>query len=251
MNYQSTTIKSKWTKTKWLLDSTKTQKYIPKTLPFNRSNLKTMLSDYSTIYFKPTGGSGGFHIIRIKKLGDSYQTQHKTEKKRYSTIDSLYEQLNKRAKNRPYLLQKGIKLATVNGRPFDIRVMVQKTNSGVWKSTGIFLKIGRRGAVATNYNQGGDIAFLQQTLTKAGFSKAQIQKIEEELKKLGESVGNVFSKHGSGFHELGLDVALDKEGVFWILEVNTRPQIYPLKDMKDKSMYKRIISYAKQYGRKK
>ncbi|MDF2671379.1 MAG: hypothetical protein K0R67_3685, partial [Paenibacillus sp.] len=36
-----------------------------------------------------------------------------------------------------------------------------------------------------------------------------------------------------------------------ILEVNTRPQFYPLKDKKDKTLYYRILSYAKQYGRYK
>ncbi|MGO4373811.1 hypothetical protein AB4Z21_24220 [Paenibacillus sp. MCAF20] len=37
----------------------------------------------------------------------------------------------------------------------------------------------------------------------------------------------------------------------WILEVNTKPQFYPLKKLGDKTMYNRIISYAKQYGRTK
>ncbi|WP_160034544.1 YheC/YheD family protein [Paenibacillus sp. An7] len=251
MNYQSTTIKSKWTKTKWLLQSTRIKKYIPKTLPFTYENLKLMLSKYSTVYFKPTGGSGGFHIIRIMKMGDSYQTQHKSVKKRYSTIQELYSYLKKRSNGRDYILQKGIQLATVKGRPFDIRVMVQKTDQDAWKSTGIFVKIGKPDTVATNYNQGGDIGFLPQTLSQAGLNKEQIKRIDDELKKLGESVGYVFNKHSTGFQELGLDVALDKGGNIWILEVNTRPQIYPLKQMKDKSMYYRILSYARQYGRRK
>lgn len=251
MNYQSTTIKSKWTKTKWLLESTKIKKYIPRTLPFTYGNLKFMLSKHSPVYFKPTSGSGGFHIIRITKIGGSYQTQRKTIKKRYSTINELYEYLKKYTKERDYILQKGIQLATVKGRPFDIRVMVQKTDQGAWKSTGIFVKIGKLNSVATNYNQGGDIGFLPQTLSQAGFYKKQINKIDDELKKLGESVGYVFNKHSTGFQELGLDVALDKGGDLWILEVNTRPQFYPLKQMKNKSMYYRILTYAKQYGRRK
>ena len=120
--------------------------------------------------------------------------------------------------------------------------MVQKTDQGLWKSTGIFLKIGRPETVATNYNQGGDIGFSPQTLTKAGFSKAQINRVEEELENLSESLGYVFNKHSTGFQELRLDVALDEYGKIWILEVNTRPQFYPLKQMKDKSMYYRILS---------
>jgi glutathione synthase/RimK-type ligase-like ATP-grasp enzyme len=251
MGYKSTSVKSKWIKTKWLLTNVNVQKYIPKTLRFSRSNLKIMLSQFSTVYFKPTNGTGGFNIIRIKKLGNGYQFQHNSVKKNCSTFDALYQQLMRYAKKQSYLLQKGIKLAAVNGSPFDIRVMVQKSNNGVWNSSALFTKIGKQGKVATNYHQGGQIGYFQNTLAKAGFSKVRIKRKEAELKKLGKSVGSIFDKLSNGFRELGLDVALDDKGNTWILEVNTRPQFYPLKHLNDKKMYRRIISYAKQYGRKK
>ncbi|WP_141505105.1 YheC/YheD family protein [Paenibacillus luteus] len=251
MGYHSTTVKSKWVKTKWLLKKATIRKYVPRTLRFNQSNLSSMLSQYSTVYFKPTGGTGGFNINRIKKLENGYQIQHNAKKSRYATVKLLHGQLKKRTAGQSYLLQKGIQLAAVNGRPFDIRVMVQKSNSGVWKSTAIFTKIGMPGKVATNYHQGGELGYFRQTLSKAGFSQNMIDQKEKELKKLGKSVGQLFDKHSSGFRELGLDIALDKKGKAWILEVNTRPQFYPLKQMKDKGMYRSIMSYAKQYGRKK
>ncbi|MEV5029252.1 YheC/YheD family protein [Paenibacillus sp. LPE1-1-1.1] len=251
MGYRSTSVKSKWVKTKWLLKKANIRKYVPHTLLFNRSNLSSMLSQYSTVFFKPTGGTGGFNINRIKKLEKGYQIQHNAKKNRYATVKALHGQLKKRASGQSYLLQKGIQLAAVKGRPFDIRVMVQKSNGGVWKSTAIFTKIGVSGKVATNYHQGGELGYFRQTLSKAGFSKNTIDRKENELKNLGKSVGQLFDKHSSGFRELGLDVALDKKGNVWILEVNTRPQFYPLKQMKDKSMYRSIMAYAKQYGRKK
>ena len=68
---------------------------------------------------------------------------------------------------------------------------------------------------------------------------------------MGVTVGNKFDQHLKGFRELGLDVAIDTEGIPWILEVNTRPQFYPLKNMKNKKLYNRIVSYSKQYGRTK
>ncbi|UVI31018.1 YheC/YheD family protein [Paenibacillus spongiae] len=251
MSYRSTSVKSKWTKTKWLNKNANLRKYVPQTLPFSRSNLSSMLSQYSTVFFKPTGGSGGFNIVRIKKLANGYQTQHNTVKTRYSTFDALFGQLKQRSRQRPYLLQKGINLAKTKGRPFDIRVMIQKSNAGAWKCTGIFTKIGRPGKVATNYNQGGNVGFLQQTLSGSGYSQGRIEKKRNELINLGLSVGRLFDQHLRGFRELGLDVALDGEGRSWILEVNTRPQFYPLKKFKDKSMYREMLNYGKQYGRKK
>lgn len=250
MKYKSTTIKSKWTKTKWLLKSENIRKYVPQTLLFSRSSLGIMLSKYSTVYFKPTGGTGGFNIVRIKKWNSGYQTQHNAVKTYYATLNRLYEGLRKRTKGNSYLLQKGIKLAKTKGKPFDIRVMVQKTNTKGWKSTALFTKVGRPGKVATNYNQGGSLEYFNKTLAGAGFSKANIKRKEGELKKLGVSVGKLFDQHAKGFRELGLDVAMESGGRAWILEVNTRPQFYPLKNKVDKGLYRHIISYAKQYGRR-
>jgi hypothetical protein len=50
----------------------------------------------------------------------------------------------------------------------------------------------------------------------------------------------MLDRNRKGFRELGLDVAIDKRGRFWILEVNTRPQFYPLKHMWNKQLYQRI-----------
>lgn len=67
MKYKSSTLKSKWIKNSWLLKQPDLRRYVPKTMLFNRKNLATMLSMFSTVFFKPTGGTGGANIIRIKK----------------------------------------------------------------------------------------------------------------------------------------------------------------------------------------
>ena len=249
--YRSSTIVSKWKKTSWLMTQRNLRKHIPRTRLFQRDNLTSMLSDYSTVFFKPTAGSGGANIIRVKKVPRGFQTQLKTVKSHYSTMNALYKKLNRFANKRSYVLQKGIQLARTNGKPFDIRVMVQKTNKGEWRSTGIFTKIGSPGMVATNYNQGGKIGYFNQTVTRSGYSLTEAKRLKTQLKQLGVKVAKNFDRHKRGFRELGLDVALDSRGKLWILEVNTRPQFYPLKNMKDKTMYRRILSYAKAYGRNK
>ncbi|WP_256761140.1 YheC/YheD family protein [Cohnella sp. WQ 127256] len=251
MKYKSSSIKSKWLKTKWLLKQPDLRKYVPTTMQFNRANLQAMLSKNSTTYFKPTGGSGGFNIIRITTESKGYKTKLGAVKSYFSNSDQLYHYLNRFSKKRSYLLQKGIHLATTHGDPFDIRVMVQKTNEGKWVSTALFTKIGKPGKVATNYNQGGKVGFFHPTMSGTKYSTASIQRIEAQLKHLGVSVGKNFDRHINGFRELGLDVALDSRGNAWILEVNTRPQFYPLKKMRDQKLYRKIVSYARQYGRTK
>ncbi|WP_054956315.1 YheC/YheD family protein [Paenibacillus dakarensis] len=251
MSYKSSTIKSKWKKTKWLLEESHLRPYVPATMPFSQGNLASMLSSYSTVFFKPTNGSGGSRIIRIKRQGHGYQMQYNAAKTTYKTQEQLYKELKRFAGKTDFLLQKGITLAKSNGRPFDIRVMIQKTNKGSWASPGLFTKIGKPNKIATNYNQGGSIGYFHKTLAGAGYDNQAIQRMESQLKQLGISVGQSFDRHHKGFKELGLDVALDKHRKPWILEVNTRPQFYPVKNLKDKSLYHRILSYARQYGRTK
>lgn len=159
--------------------------------------------------------------------------------------------MNQFAGTRLFLLQQGISLAKSNGKPFDVRVMVQKTKAGQWKATAIFCKVGKENKVTTNYSQGGTLNYIDPTLKGAGFDSSTREALKSELRQLGLKVAHIFSKKNSGFKELGLDVAIDDEGKLWILEVNTRPQFFPLKNLEDKSLYLKILSYAKQYGRKK
>lgn len=250
MKYRSRTIKSKWVKTKWLRESGNTASYVPDTRLFTRTNLAGMLDRYATVYCKPTSGSGGAGIMRVKKKESGYLLQYGSGQSAHASMNSLYERMEKRINSRSYLLQKGISLAKTKGNPFDIRVMVQKTDGGKWVSTAVFTKVGRPGKVATNYNQGGHIGYFTPTMAGAGFGSERIKSKEAELKRLGRQVGRAFDRHGKGFRELGLDVALEDGGRAWILEVNTSPQFYPLKQMKNKALYRRIVSYAKSYGRK-
>ncbi|MGO4271595.1 YheC/YheD family protein, partial [Paenibacillus sp. TAF58] len=207
MKYRSQSVKSKWIKTKWLVKHRKLKKFIPRTMLFNRKNLDLMLSAFSIIYFKPTGGTGGADIIRIKRKDSGYQTQLKSVKSYYSSRKGLYIKLRRFSKNRPFLLQQGIRLATTKGRPFDVRVMVQKTTKGQWVSSAVFAKIGRPGKVATNYHQGGKLGYFFQTMAGAGYKSASIRRKEAKLERLGCTVGNQFDSYKKGFRELGLDVA--------------------------------------------
>ncbi|MDD9268492.1 YheC/YheD family protein [Paenibacillus sp. GCM10023248] len=249
LKYASKSFKSKWQKTKWLLKHRRLRRRIPRTMPFNRKNLRKMLSGYPTVYFKPTGGTGGFGIIRIKRMARGYQTKHNTFKSSSPTFGHLYKKLSRFSGRKSYLLQQGIRLAKTKGKPFDIRVMVQKTNEGKWISTAICTKIGKPDKVATNYHQGGRLGALHQTLAGAGYKHDSIVRKKAAMKQLGVAVGKSFDLYRRGFRELGLDVALDTEGKLWILEVNTRPAIYPWKYLKGKRLYRRILSAARQYGR--
>ncbi|SEO05408.1 YheC/YheD family protein [Paenibacillus sp. OV219] len=243
-------IKSKWTKTKWLLSDRKLRRFVPETKQFTRISLKQMTGKYKMVYFKPTGGTGGGGIARIiRSLGRTFHVKKDLRSAKLTSRRALYRKLKSIASGRSYLLQKGIKLSTCRGRPFDLRMTMQRSKKRKWVSTVMFVKLGKPGKVVTNYHQGGKLALVEPTLRRTGYNKSQVASYTKQLKKLGMETAHCFDKRSKKFNELGLDVALDHHGKLWILEVNTRPSFSALKSLSDKSLYRTIVRYGRNYGR--
>lgn len=245
----SISVKNKWKKTQWLLSDGALRPYVPETKPFTRSSLIKMIRRYSMVYFKPTGGTGGNGIARIVRASPrEFLVRKGMSTAKLPSVRSVYGRLKSISRGRSYLLQKGIHLRTAGGRPFDIRVTMQKAGHS-WVPTVLFVKLGKPGKVVTNYHSGGRLALIGPTLRRAGFSASRIGNYERQLKVLGMQTARCFNRRSSRFKELGLDVALDRGGRLWILEVNTRPGISALKSLRDKSLYRTMVRYGRKYGR--
>lgn len=246
----SISIKSKWKKTKWLLSDRTLRRFVPETRLFNRTSLKRMIRQYRMVYFKPTGGTGGNGIARVVRISSGkFSVRKDWRTTRSASIGALFVRLKKIARGRSYLLQRGVHLRTSGGRPFDIRVTLQKARKGRWVPTVMFVKLGKPGKVVTNYHSGGKLALIGPTLRRAGFDESRIGRYKRQLQTLGLQTARCFNRRSSRFKELGLDVAIDRGGRIWILEVNTRPGISALKSLRDKSLYRTVVKYARNYGR--
>jgi YheC/D like ATP-grasp len=248
----SMSVKNKWTKTKWLLAERGLRRFVPETKRFSRASLNEMTARYKMVYFKPTTGTGGNGIARIvRSSSGKFQVKRGTGTHAAASAKSLFGHLSRIARGRDYLLQKGIYLQASRGRPFDLRVTVQKNGKGKWVPTALFVKLGKKNKIVTNYHQGGKLALVEPTLRRSGYGKARIDRYLSQLKALGLQTGRCFDRRSVRFKELGLDVALDREGRLWILEVNTRPSYSALKSLADKSLYRTVLRYGKRYGRTK
>ncbi|NBD27183.1 YheC/YheD family protein [Paenibacillus glycinis] len=245
----SMSVKSKWTKTKWLRADRALRRFVPETRRFSRSSLRAMTGRYRTVYFKPTDGTGGSGIARVVRLSPRrFSVKKDMRTFQVSSAGSLYGRLKGIARGRSYLLQKGIALRTSGGRPFDVRMTMQRSG-GKWVPSALFVKLGKRNKVVTNYHQGGKLALIEPTLRRSGCSPVQINRYKRRLKTLGRQTARCFDRHSTRFKELGLDVALDRQGRLWILEVNTRPNFNALKSLGDKRLHRTVMRYGRQYGR--
>ena len=112
-------LASKWAKTAALLSHSGIAPHIPPTRLYSEGNLKQMLDQHGMVVIKPVRGTGGLGVIKITRNGTGYSYTSQSRTVFAATLAALFRALKPLQKGRAYLIQKGIHLATVDGRPID------------------------------------------------------------------------------------------------------------------------------------
>ncbi|MEK4064227.1 MULTISPECIES: YheC/YheD family protein [unclassified Paenibacillus] len=252
MKKQIRHISNKLTKTKVMARSQELRTYIPVTRKMDQSTLHEMLQKYNMVYIKPCCGSLGKGVMRMERTARKdriqYSYQAGTHVRSFPDYDTAYRAILKETQGKSYLVQKGIRLLVYEGRPFDIRVMVQRNLKGGWDATGVAGRVAHPRKVVTNGSQGGTI-YPVEVLLNAYTSLEKRKALISALKEMGVKSAKQLSTTFPALQEIGVDIALDRRLKPWILEVNTSPDPCPFTKLKDKSMIKRIVKYANAYGR--
>jgi glutathione synthase/RimK-type ligase-like ATP-grasp enzyme len=244
-------VVSKWRKTSIMLRSSKLRPYVPDTRKMTHSSLKELLSRYRMVYIKPDLGTYGNGVMRVEMASNAakpYHYQAGLEKRTFAGFDDMYRSILKRTRKRLYLAQKGIHLTKYKNRRFDVRVMVQQSPRKVWEATGVIGRVAHPRKIVTNVHNGGTLKPIESLLA-AYISGAAKRRYIQRLRKLGLATADQLHGTLRGLKEIGLDVALDKQLHPWVLEVNTSPDPFIFRRLKDKRIFARIRQYAKAYGR--
>ncbi|NRF89518.1 YheC/YheD family protein [Paenibacillus frigoriresistens] len=237
---------SKWTKYKLLRKSSKLSVNLPETAWLRESSFWRMIKKYGEIIIKPTGSYGGNGVIRIKKMDSStYEVQDGAAKKSFTQYSQLNAYIKKKALNNN-IIQRRIPLATVNDRPFDLRVMVQRRLDSPWEVTGKLAKVAGKGFIVTNIRlSSGKVVSLDYALKNSELKKMRAADLHSQLDKVALKAAQQLSPYYSWVRTMGIDMALDKEGNVWIIEVNFAPMLELFLKLKDKSMFQKMKSFHK------
>lgn len=243
-------VRNKWAKTVVLLQNKQLPEYIPLTKKMNRESLQSTLDRFGMVYVKPVFGAFGKGVIRVEHHpanDGAYSYQEGTKRVSCATYDELYSKLQHLQNGRPYLVQQGIELLRHHGRRFDIRVMVQKNGSS-WETTGIIGRLAHPLRIVTNYHSGGT-PMDHHILMQGHLSETALQQFDDQLRRLGVIIADQLQTTYPRLKELGVDIAVDTQKKPWILEVNTYPDPFIFRKLKDKKIFSKIYRYAIAYGR--
>jgi hypothetical protein len=251
MSYGRKHFTNKWLKTKALLIDKSMRAYVPVTKIMSRATLHDMLHKYGMVFVKPIAGTFGTGVMRVdREQNGNYRFQSGRKVKSFTSFDEMHRSLSKHKTKRTYLVQKGIRLIQHGGRPFDIRVMVQRNPRREWVTTGIIGRVAQRGKVVTNYHNGGKPTSLEQLLVpKIGAAKTKAY--AKLLSTLGRRSAIVLSRTFKKIDSIGADIGIDRRFAPSIIELNTNPDPYLFRHLKDKTTHRRVLRYARALGRVK
>ncbi|HET7656978.1 MAG TPA: YheC/YheD family protein [Bacillales bacterium] len=183
------------------------------------------LSKRNTVLIKPESGSQGKGIFVVEKEGKGFvvstDRRGKISQKAFPDSTVLKHWLNLQLRQTAFLVQPYLPLRTADNQPFDVRIVMQRDGEGKWIERGRGIRVGKKGGIAANLHNEGELMDYDRWLKKLprmkrSYLKTELASITERVpKQLEESFGPLF--------EIGLDLGIDRDGAIWILEANSKP----------------------------
>lgn len=215
-------LANKWLKTEALLSNGEVATHIPQTRLYSADALKRMLHQFGMVVIKPLCGGGGYGVIKVTYSGGVYAFTYASRRYCFSSFNAMFRALNRAKAKRKYMIQQGIHLARIYGRPIDYRVKVVKEN-GAWGYRSMVGRLARPGLFVTNLCKGGSMLSAREGLSRSLGRKISVRK-RREMRTLTNTCITILESRFPGVGELGFDYGVDRSGKIWIFEVNTRPQ---------------------------
>lgn len=214
-------VANKWSKFAVLSRHAGVAKHIPAMRRFSASNLQEMLRLYVFVVAKPIIGTGGSRVVKIQKNGNGYLLHYSETRRSFRTLNELISTLNQIRRNRPFMLQQGIHLATIDGRPVDYRVKLSKAGR-IWNIRAVVGRLARPGLFVTNICRGGTLLKGAHALRRT-FPASHVKSKIATMCGVARTSTMLLESRYPGIGMLGYDFGIDKKGNVWILEVNTKP----------------------------
>jgi hypothetical protein len=207
--------------------------HLPHTVEGTLEKLHEMMDVHHSIIIKPNSGSIGRGVMKLERIPGGWELDYPLgtkSRKRGRTIfvSSIPRILRRTLAAGTHLLQQRLPLASCHGRPFDLRVSVQKNDSGQWGITGICAKLASKSAFLTNVAQGASVYSLASLLEQ--FPHLNPQQVIEDISSFSLRVAVQLERRLPHTADFGLDVGITEYGFPMFIECNGRDQRYSFKE---------------------
>ncbi|WP_410511999.1 YheC/YheD family protein [Paenibacillus sp. BR2-3] len=257
MTFLNRPLRNKWTIHQTFSQKSRFRQHMPETLLYQSSaDLQRMLKHGSVIYIKPANGTGGRGILRIERLKNPsgmFDIQGRRQDRRiipprkvsHARLTSIVRQWCIGGR---FLVQQGIPLRLPGGRFHDYRMLVQKNGQGSWEMTGMAGRIGAAHSVTSNLHGGGHAVRAETLLQEWLGSDEKAGKAMKASEKLGLEAAAFLENRFGALCELALDLAIDREGRIYVLEVNPKPAREVFARSGDSETYRKALLRPLEYA---
>ncbi|MCM3439707.1 YheC/YheD family protein [Metabacillus halosaccharovorans] len=237
--------RGKWAKYRFLIKNESLVPFVPETELFNEEVLWEFIEKYGQVVVKPSWGRRGKGVFSIKKIDqDVFEFHSEMNKFTITGEEKLLNKVERSLIKEKNIVQKGIPLSTINGSPFDLRIMVQrKKESEEWVVTGMLAKVASKNYFITNVTK--KVLDVQSAIEQSNISVDDTNELVRTLEKISLIAAQELSGYYPKQQIFGLDIGLDEAGKPWIFEVNCNPSFVYFKQLKDKQMMSKIREYKK------
>ncbi|BCU82107.1 hypothetical protein JIR001_18900 [Polycladomyces abyssicola] len=213
---------------------------VPETFWLTDTALTQLLLKYSAVYIKPNSNHRGNGILKVSLNGTACCIQHSFHDQSYTVpLANVYKTVKQGLKaKQKYIVQQGINLATFNGFPFDVRVLMHRPLDR-WQISGWLARVATSSnQIVTNHIRGAEPVPLEKALSELPKNPTElVVELSDKCHQTASLLGQYFD-----LRIVGLDMAVDQQGRIWFLEMNSSPMFRKMfKELGDSSMYQRAI----------
>ncbi|MCM3707173.1 MULTISPECIES: YheC/YheD family endospore coat-associated protein [Cytobacillus] len=200
-----------------LKDHPPLQDYIPETILITGpKSLKDFIHKYNKTYLKPASGSKGKGIYQLIRLEKSITLNGLHDSFSYADFEHFWRQWDTHLMDKPYLAQKAISPAKIQGKRFDFRILAH-FSGGSYLVTGVGIRQSQEQDITTHIPNGGVMIPYESVRTKE--HDTFIHTAASEAGKLLEKT--------KGFHgEYSIDAGVTDQGDYVIYEINSKPMSF-------------------------
>ena len=229
--------------------------HLPETMMATINHIPQMMSRHHSLILKPDNSSVGKGIMKIERTEYGWQAEYSIRTKKGKRVwrrstgsgERLPQAVRTQLNTKKYLVQETLPLASYQGRPFDLRVSVQRDGSGTWQVTGIVGKVAPSHTFVTNVAQGGHVVPFEQ-IAASTYPEIPFSFLTERITAFALRVADRLSSTLPHMADLGLDIGLSSDGTPLFIECNGRDQRYSFLEAKLTETWKATYENPIAYG---